>query len=74
MTAHNDNTGTRLARIDERTEFMARAIKEIKDELKDIDKKYVTKDQFLPVRNLVYGLASLLLTSIVGAIIALIIE
>ncbi len=35
---------------------------------------YVTRAEFEPVRNLVYGLVGLLLTGVVGAMIALIVK
>lgn len=49
----------------------------IKEKLDDIDKKvssgYVTKDEFEPIKKIVYGLVSLILTAVVGAIVALVV-
>ena len=37
-----------------------------------IDNTFVTKDQFSPIKNLVYGVVGLTLTAIVGAVLGLI--
>jgi len=36
-----------------------------------MDKIYVTKVEFQPVRNLVYGMVGILLTGVIGAILAI---
>lgn len=46
-------------------------LKEIKDRL---DTKFVTVEAFTPVRNVVYGLVSLILVAIVGALLAVVIQ
>lgn len=50
--------------------YIQRDIAEINTKLDD---KYVTKDQFDPVRNIVYGLVAVILLAVVGALIALVI-
>lgn len=50
--------------------YIQRDIAEINVKLDD---KYVTKDQFDPVKNIVYGLVALILVAVVGALVALII-
>lgn len=49
----------------------------IKEKLDDIDKKvssgYVSKEEFEPIKKIVYGLVSLILTAVVGAIVALVV-
>lgn len=45
-------------------------VKEIKDTLKG---SYVTKDEFEPVKRIVYGLVGLILVSVVGAVMGLVI-
>ena len=47
------------------------AISEIREELSS---KYVTKDAFIPVRNIVYGLVTAILLSFIGAVITLVIR
>ena len=59
---------TSLALIEQSLEFIKKDVKQIKDEL---DGKYVTQNQFEPVKKVVYGLVSLTLISVVGAILAL---
>lgn len=41
---------------------------------KRLESSYVTQDQFTPVRNIVYGLVALIMTSFIGAVIALVIR
>lgn len=40
----------------------------------EIPKRYVTADQFEPVKKLVYGLASLILMGVMGAVISLVLR
>lgn len=61
--------GSLLVRLDERT-------REIKEQLKTLNKKfdeYVTQHEFSPVQKIVYGLAGLVLTAFVSALIALVV-
>jgi hypothetical protein len=50
----------------------------IKEEVRDIkalvQQDYVTKDEFNPVKSIVYGLVSLILLSVVGALVALVLK
>lgn len=39
-----------------------------------IEKDYVTKDQFEPVKRIVYGLVSIILVAVVGAVVALVLK
>ena len=48
-------------------------ISEIKASFKDIKTFYLTKDEFSPVRNIVYGMVGLILIAVVGAIVALVV-
>lgn len=49
----------------------------IKEKLNAVDTKvsqnYVSKDEFEPIRKIVYGLVSLILIAVVGALVALVI-
>lgn len=56
-----------LIRLDERT-------KNIQQSMNLLPQNYVQKQEFLPVRNVVYGFVSLILVTIVGAILALILK
>lgn len=55
-----------LARIDERTLQMQKA-------LDDIAKKYVTREEFEPVRKIVYAGAGIILASVFGALVTLVV-
>ena len=51
------------------------AIKESIDDLKArLDTKYVTVEAFDPVRNIVFGMAALMMIAVVGALIALVVK
>lgn len=58
-----------LARIDERVSAMANDVTEIKTTL---SMDYVTKEQFKPVRNIVYGVVSLIASALVAGFWAVI--
>ncbi len=49
-------------------------IAEIKGIIKDIPGKFVTKDQFDPVRNIVYGLIGILGVGTIGALLRMILK
>lgn len=51
--------------------YIQRDIAEIKEKLAD---KYVTKDEFDPVKRLVYGLVGLILVAVIGALLAFVIR
>lgn len=56
------------------TEQLQRAREDIKNLDSKIDNNYVTKTEFEPVQKLVYGLVGLILTSVVGALLYLVIQ
>ena len=58
-----------LIRIDERTAALAADMAEVKLR---IEKNYVTKDEFEPIKRIVYAVSLLVITSFVGALFALI--
>lgn len=49
----------------------------IKEKLNAVDTKvsshYVTKEEFEPIKRIVYGVVSLILTAVVGAVVALVV-
>ena len=51
-----------------------RGIDDIQKELVEIKGEKVSKDEFLPVQKIVYGFTSLILISVVTALIALVIR
>lgn len=60
-----------LSRILTKIEAIEKDITEIKDTLKA---NYVTQDQFAPVKNVVYGMVTLILVAVVGAIVTLVVQ
>lgn len=61
---------SQIARIDERTISIDESIKEIKA---DLSSHYVTKQEFEPIKKLVYGVAALILSTVVVAVLALVV-
>lgn len=55
-------------------EFIRAELKSINSKLDSLNGMFVTQDQFTPVRNIVYGLVALIMTSFLGAVIALVIR
>jgi len=47
-----------------------KAIEEINSKL---DEKYVTKESFVPIQYLVYGLISMILVAVIGALLTLVV-
>jgi len=45
----------------------------IKRDIKDIKNTLVTRQEFAPVKNIVFGLVSLIMISVVGALVALVV-
>jgi len=57
--------------IEVKLEFILKELDEIKSKL---EHNYVSQEAFIPVRNLVYGMVGLILTAVIGALIALVIK
>lgn len=57
---------------------MATNIISIKEDVKDIRTKlennYVTKEAFIPVQRIVYGLVSLIIIAVLGALLSLVLK
>ena len=62
---HTDNE--LLTRIDERTLQLIKDIHELKT-------NYVTKTEFFPIKNIVYGMVGTILLSVIVALIALVVK
>lgn len=61
---------TRFAVISKDLDYIKTEIDDIKDR---VSGNFVTKEAFEPVRKIVYGLVTLILTAVVGALIGLVI-
>ena len=72
----SENSGL-LHRIDERTNLLMGKFQEIREELHEhrekMNSSYVSQGEFAPVRNIVYGIVSTILLSVLGSIIALVV-
>ena len=62
---------TILARIDERTKALIKDVADIKQTLQN---KYVTQDEFQPIKKAVYGFIAVVLVLVITAFVALIIK
>jgi hypothetical protein len=66
MTSKKEESAVLLTKL----EYIRQDIEEIKTTLRS---DYVKHAEFLPVRNLVYGLVGLILMAVVGALLGLVI-
>ena len=57
--------------LENKLDVLSEDVKEIKEALKE---HYVTQDQFLPVKTIIYGLVGIILSSIVGALVLFVIR
>ena len=63
--------GSLLVRLDERTQIM---MKDLDSMNRRMESGLVTRAEFVPVRNLVYGATGLILLAVVGAMVALVLQ
>jgi hypothetical protein len=70
MATPND-LNTKLEVALEQLRTVKAAVERIEEKL---ERNYVTVEAFTPVRNIVFGLVGLILTSVVGGLIALVIQ
>lgn len=66
-----DSIETQIAVVIEQVGGVRRDITALSDK---IDNNYVTKTEFEPVQKLVYGLVGLVLTTVVGALLLLVVK
>jgi len=75
MDSHQDNL---LSRIDERTNLLMDRLVSMKEEIQEIkgsiEKRYVSQDEFQPIKLLVYGLVAITMTSVMGSVLVLVIN
>lgn len=64
-----ESLAARIARIDERSKSILDRITIYEQQLES----YVTKDEFSPVRNIVYGATGLILVGVLTAVLTLVI-
>lgn len=68
---NNNSSDTKIALIQQDISYM-------KDKLDNVDLKisthYVSRDEFEPIKKIVYGMVGLILTAVVGALISLVLK
>lgn len=69
--SQSDTIETKLAVMANNIEYIKTDIVEIKNQLKA---EYVTREEYAPVKKLVYGMVGVILVAVVGALLALIIK
>lgn len=69
--ATNSNFPTDIAVMQRDIKYLTEKVNEISDKL---DEKYVTQDEFDPIKKIVYGIVALILTAVVGAIVSLVLN
>lgn len=52
-------------------DYIQEDVREIKHQLEG---NYVTKDQFEPIRKIVYGMVSVVLLAVIGALVTLVVQ
>jgi hypothetical protein len=62
---------TKLAVIQKDLEYIKINVKDIRDKM---EKEYVSRAEFEPIRNIVYGMVTLVLTGVVGALLTLVLR
>lgn len=69
--APKTNMATDFALMRKDMDNMAKDMSDVKTSLNG---KYVTQDQFWPIKTLVYGATGIMLVTVVGAIVALVVS
>lgn len=54
--------------------YISKSIDELRQQIEDMPKRFVSIEEWTPVKNVVYGVVGLLLTSVVVAITALVVH
>jgi hypothetical protein len=60
-----------LIRIDERTEATHKEIEALKGAFEMLPMRYVTRSEFKPIRSIVYGMAGVILSAALLAVLAM---
>lgn len=67
-----------ITRVDERTAAIKEKVESLKQKIESLESElsstYVTQDQFTPVKSVVYGIVSIILTSVMTAIVYLVVK
>lgn len=76
--AVKETQSTKIALIQQDMQYVKEGMKDLKDGMDEVNKKlndrYVSKEEFEPIKKVVYGLVGLILVAVVGAIISLVVK
>lgn len=67
----DENERITLAQIKTDLDYIKRDIADIKATIRT---DYVTREEFSPIKSIVYGLVGIIMTAVVGALVALVIK
>jgi hypothetical protein len=76
--AKEETVKTQVALMKKDIEYIKKSVDDLSGGVKDVKKNtetnFVTRAEFTPVRQIVYGMVGLLLTAVVGALISLVLR
>jgi len=58
----------------QKMEYLAKAVDKLSTQIEEMPQKFVSQEEWRPVKSIVYGVVGLLLSSIVVAITALVVK
>lgn len=74
--ATRESQSVKIALIQKDVSYMKEKFDEVKEQISGMDGKlnshYITKEEFEPVKKIVYGLVGVILLAVVGAIVSLV--
>ena len=71
-TINNRNTNTQnIDVIATKIDYIETAVRNIENKL---EADYVTQDEFEPIKRIVYGMISVILVAVIGAIVAIVVK
>ena len=62
-----------IAEISKDITFIRSTVERLEKSIDDIKESYVTKDEFNPVKSIAYGMVSIVLVTVIGALLSLVI-
>jgi archaellum component FlaC len=70
---NNKNVSVIIAEISKDISFIRDTVERLEESIDDIKKAYVTKEEFSPVKSVAYGMVSIVLVTVMGALLSLIV-
>lgn len=73
-----ENNNTEIALLAKDVGYISRSVDEVKKSIGEIQENmkndYISRAEFDPIKNIVYGMVSIILVGVIGAIVALVIK